>query len=155
MPELDVALNTGMRKSEQFSLAWPQVSLTRKRIRLEGTKNGSDREIPLNKKCLNILEALYATRPHDGRIFLSKYGRDLNDPRKWFELTLEEAKVKNFRWHDLRHTFISRLVMKDVNLRTVQELAGHKTISMTTRYAHLAPEYNQAAVEKLDPVAAA
>ncbi len=52
--------------------------------------------------------------------------------------------MKNFRWHDLRHTFISRLVMKDVNLRTEQELAGHKTMSMTTRYAHLAPEHNQA-----------
>jgi integrase len=59
-----------------------------------------------------------------------------------------------FRWHDLRYTFISRLVMKDVNLRTVHELAGHKTISMTTRYAHLAPEHNQAAIEKLDPTVA-
>jgi site-specific recombinase XerD len=61
----------------------------------------------------------------------------LNNPRKWFELALNEAEIKNFRWHDLRHTFISRLVMKDVNLRMVQELAGHKRISMTTRYAHL------------------
>jgi len=154
MPEFDVALNTGMRKSEQFSLEWSQVSLTRKRIRLEKTKNGSDREIPLNKTCLNVLEALHGIGPHSGRVFLSKYGRDLNDPRAWFELALEEAKVKNFRWHDLRHTFISRLVMKDVNLRTVQELAGHKTISMTTRYAHLAPEHNQAAIEKLDSTAA-
>lgn len=154
MPEFDVALNTGMRKSEQFSLEWSQISLTRKRIRLEKTKNGSDREIPLNKTCLNVLEALHGTRPHNGRVFLSKYGRDLNDPRAWFELALQEAKVKNFRWHDLRHTFISRLVMKDVNLRTVQELAGHKTISMTTRYAHLAPEHNQAAIEKLDSTAA-
>jgi len=153
MPEFDVALNTGMRKSEQFSLEWPQISLTRKRIRLERTKNGSDREIPLNKTCLGVLEALHAIRPHNGRVFLSKYGRELNNPRAWFELALEEAKVKNFRWHDLRHTFISRLVMKDVNLRTVQELAGHKTISMTTRYAHLAPEHNQAAIEKLDPIA--
>jgi integrase len=154
MPEFDVALNTGMRKGEQFSLEWSQVSLARKRIRLERTKNGSHREIPLNKTCLSVFEALHATRPHSGRIFLSKYGRDLNDPRAWFELALEEAKVKNFRWHDLRHTFISRLVMKDVNLRTVQELAGHKTISMTTRYAHLAPEHNQAAIEKLDSTAA-
>jgi integrase len=150
MPEFDVALNTGMRKSEQFSLEWSQVSLARKRIRLERTKNGSDREIPLNKTCLSVLEAVHGTRPHDGRV----YGRDLNDPRAWFELALQEAKVKNFRWHDLRHTFISRLVMKDVNLRTVQELAGHKTISMTTRYAHLAPEHNQAAIEKLDSAAA-
>jgi integrase len=154
LPEFDVALNTGMRKGEQFSLEWPQVSLDRKRIRLERTKNGSAREIPMNKTCLRVFEALYATRPHDGRIFLSRYGRDLSNPRKWFELALAEAKLTNFRWHDLRHTFISRLVMKDVNLRTVQELAGHKTISMTTRYAHLAPEHNQAAIEKLDSVLA-
>ena len=59
--------------------------------------------------------------------------------------------LKGFTWHCLRHTFISRLVMKGVDLRTVQELAGHKTISMTVRYAHLAPEHNQAAIEKLVP----
>jgi hypothetical protein len=50
-------LNTGMRKSEQFCLEWSQVSLTRKRIRLEKTKNGSDREIPLNRTCFSVLEA--------------------------------------------------------------------------------------------------
>ena len=154
MQEFDIALNTGMRKSEQYTLEWPEVSLTRKRIRLDKTKNGSEREIPMNKTCLKAFKALFAKRPHDGRIFQSKFKRDLNNPRKWFEVALEEAKISNFRWHDLRHTFISRLVMKDVNLRTVQELAGHKTISMTTRYAHLAPEHNQAAIEKLDPVAA-
>lgn len=153
MPEFDVALHTGMRKSEQFSLEWDQVSFDRKRIKLEKTKNGSSREIPLNKTCLRVFELLYATRPHNGRIFQSKYGQDLNNPRKWFENAVQEARVPNLRWHDLRHSFISRLVMKDVNLRTVQELAGHKTISMTTRYAHLAPEHNQAAIEKLDPVA--
>src|SRR5271163_2893874 len=84
MPEFDVALNTGMRKSEQFSLEWAQISLNRKRIRLERTKNGSDREIPLNKTCLSVLEALHAVRPHNGRLFLSKYGRELNNPRASF-----------------------------------------------------------------------
>jgi integrase len=108
----------------------------------------------MNRTCQHSFEVLHALGQHEGRIFQSKYGKELNNPRKWFELALEEAEIKNFRWHDLRHTFISRLVMKDVNLRTVQELAGHKTISMTTRYAHLAPEHNQAAVERLDPAAA-
>jgi integrase len=153
MPEFDVALHTGMRKSEQFSLEWSQVSLGRKRIKLEKTKNGSTREIPLNKTCLAVFESMYAKRPHTGRVFLSVRGHDLRSARTWFETAIAEAKVTNFRWHDLRHTFISRLVMKDVNLRTVQELAGHKTIAMTTRYAHLAPEHNQAAIEKLDPAA--
>src|SRR5260370_256606 len=80
---------------------------------------------------------------------------------KTFKIALADGKVTGNlasmveqRWRDLRRTLISRLVMKDVNLRTVQELAGHKTISMTTRYAHLAPEHNQAAIEKLDSAAA-
>ena len=154
LPSFDIALNTGMRKQEQFSLEWSQVSLSRRRIHLTMTKNGSTREIPMNRTCQQSFEVLRALGSHEGRIFQSKYGKELNNPRKWFELALEEAEIKNFRWHDLRHTFISRLVMKDVNLRTVQELAGHKTISMTTRYAHLAPEHNQAAVERLDPAAA-
>ena len=157
MEEFDIALNSGMRKGEQYSLEWPEVHLKRKRIKLNETKNGSSREIPMNMTCLNAFERLCARRPHDGRVCQSKYGEDLNNSRTWFELVMEEAaekmpSLKGFTWHCLRHTFISRLVMKGVDLRTVQELAGHKTISMTVRYAHLAPEHNQAAIEKLDPV---
>jgi integrase len=150
MSELDIALNTGMRKGEQYSLEWPQVSFKRKRIQLEETKNGSSREIPMNKSCLLAMEMLHEGRPHDGRVCQSKYGKYLNDSRSWFDRCVADAKIANFTWHCLRHTFISRLVMAGVDLRTVQELAGHKTISMTVRYAHLAPEHNQAAIEKLD-----
>ena len=151
MQEFDIALNTGMRKSEQYSLEWNQVSFRRKRILLDETKNGSSREIPMNKTCVKAFEELYANRPHDDRIFQSKHGRDLNDSRAWFDRVVDDAEIPNFTWHALRHTFISRLVMAGVDLRTAQELAGHKTISMTVRYAHLAPEHNQAAIEKLDP----
>jgi site-specific recombinase XerD len=165
--EFDIALNSGMRKGEQYSLEWPQISFKRKRIGLEETKNGSSREVPMNRTCLRAFEALHSRRQqleqtssrhgegpnerlHDDRIFQSKYGRSLNDSRAWFDLCIKDAKISNFTWHCLRHTFISRLVMAGVDLRTVQELAGHKTISMTVRYAHLAPEHNQAAIEKLD-----
>jgi integrase len=79
MPEFDIALNTGMRKSEQYSLEWNQISFRRKRILLDETKNGSSREIPMNKTCVKAFEELHADRPHEGRIFQSKYGRDLND----------------------------------------------------------------------------
>jgi len=101
MEELDIALNTGMRKSEQYSLEWPEVSFRRKRIRLDETKNGSGREIPMNKTCLTALEALYARRPHDGRVCQSKYGEDLNDSRKWFELVIRRRGEANTQPHGL------------------------------------------------------
>lgn len=170
MEEFDISLNSGMRKGEQYSLEWPQISFQRRRIGLEETKNGSSREIPMNQTCLKAFQALHRRRKaleensggkgnlsldrsHSGRIFQSKFGRDLNDSRAWFDRCVDDANIVSFTWHCLRHTFVSRLVMAGVDLRTVQELAGHKTISMTVRYAHLAPEHNQAAIEKLDPVA--
>ena len=75
-------------------------------------------------------------------------------PRAWFELVMVEAIKKqpllqDVTWHIFRHTYISRLVMAGVDLRTVQELAGHKDIKMTTRYAHLAPAHKLAAVDRL------
>ena len=62
--------------------------------------------------------------------------------REWLAAALAQAEVSNFRWHDLRHPFASRLVMAGVDIRTVQELMGHKTIGVTLRYAHLAPFIN-------------
>jgi site-specific recombinase XerD len=62
---------------------------------------------------------------------------------------VRKAKLDNFTFHCIRHTFASRLVMAGVDLRTVQELMGHKTISMTVRYGHLAPQHQLAAVQRL------
>jgi integrase len=91
MPELDIGLNTGMRKGEQYSLEWPQISFRRKRILLEETKNGSSREIPMNKSCIAAMEVLFEGRPHEGRVCQSKYGKDLNDSRSWFDLCIKDA----------------------------------------------------------------
>lgn len=65
---------------------------------------------------------------------------------------MKKSGLAEFTWHCLRHTFASRLVMAGVDLRTVQELMGHRTIAMTCRYAHLAPSDKLAAVERLATV---
>ena len=77
-------------------------------------------------------------------------GRDpQHNYRRWFNEALTEAKVKDYSWHCNRHTFASRLVMAGVDLRTVAELMGHSSIQLTMRYAHLAPQHNRAAVDRL------
>ena len=82
-------------------------------------------------------------------MFRNADGGRLTGPRYWFGSAIRAAKILSFSWHCLRHTFASRLVMAGVDIRTVQELMGHKTISMTVRYSHLAPTHTLAAVERL------
>jgi hypothetical protein len=100
---------------------------------------------------LTALLAFHARSKGSGPVVRTVEGQRLGGPRYWFERALREAKIEGLHWHDLRHTFASRLVMAGVNLRAVQEALGHKSISMTVRYAHLSPEYQLEAVERLVP----
>ncbi len=77
-------------------------------------------------------------------------GKPYKDIRVAFHTALKRAKIKDFRFHDLRHTFASHMVMAGVDLSTVKELLGHKTLEMTNRYAHLAPNHKIRAIEVLD-----
>jgi site-specific recombinase XerD len=150
LPEFEIALNTGMRRAEQCSLTWECVDFERRLITVVRSKNGEMRHIPMNKTVLDVFQALYSASPRTGRVFLSSEGAELLlGPRHWFEPAVATAKLDDFTWHCLRHTFASRLVMAGVDLRTVRQLMGHKTLQMTVRYAHLAPEHQLAAVERL------
>jgi site-specific recombinase XerD len=82
-------------------------------------------------------------------VFAAANGDELTSVRRPWDDSLEKAKIADFRFHDLRHSFASKLVMKGVDLNTVRELLGHKDLTMTLRYAHLAPGHTAAAVAKL------
>jgi site-specific recombinase XerD len=145
MIELDIALGTGMRLSEQYGLIWNDVDLVRGEVRLPKTKNYSGRSIPMNTAVEEAFRELRSRVPQakKGDALFGEY------PRRWWEQAIQKSGVVNFRWHDCRHTFCSRLAMKGVNLKVIQALAGHKTIAMTARYAHLDDASLRAAVDSL------
>ena len=154
--ELDVALNTGLRRNELYRLTWVDVDLERSIVTVRGKRHANSREssrrfVRLNstaRLALRLLaeqskgSAYVCPGPHAG----TELDRDWRD---WFEASVKRAGLERFRYHDLRHTFASRLVMAGVPLLDVKELLGHRDIKMTLRYAHLAPEHQAAAVEKL------
>jgi integrase len=148
-PELDIALHTGLRRGEQYALAWDCVDLVRRQLTVLRSKNGEIRHVPLNSDAVTAFRTLYDKSSSAGPVFVSLRSDGLRNARHWFEGAVREAQIPDFTWHCLRHTFASRMVMAGVDLRTVQQLMGHKTIQMTCRYAHLAPEHQLAAVERL------
>ena len=145
-------LHTGLRFGEACSLTWRDVDLKGAMLTVTGitTKTNTTRYIPLNK---TVLDCLQAWQPKDvdldAYVFAGKDGARVVDIKTAWKALMTAAKVSNFRVHDLRHTFASKLVQAGVDLNTVRELLGHSDIKMTLRYAHLAPEHRAAAVAKL------
>jgi integrase len=152
-PLVLLALNTGLRRGELLQLRWRDVDLQRRTltVRGDGAKTGQTRHVPLNSQAAQVLQAWKpAGLEVDWCVFGgSKVTTPLVAIKKGWAAVLKAAKITGFRFHDLRHTFASNLVMAGVDLNTVRELLGHKSIAMTLRYAHLAPEHKAAAVETL------
>ncbi len=152
-PIVFTALNTGMRKSEILNLQWDNVDLTHELILLEKTKNGERREIPINKALKSLFQKLFINRRLDtDYVFVNpKTAKPFTkDLKRSFQTACKKAGIRDFRFHDLRHTFASQLVMQGVNLKTVQELLGHKDLKMTLRYSHLSQAYKKDAVNVLE-----
>jgi integrase len=150
-PMILLSINTGMRRGELFSLKWENVNLEQALLTIEGSyaKSGKTRHIPLNTEALHALKAWRKQTNTIDLVFPSKDGKRFDTVKKGWASILELAEIKNFRWHDMRHHFASKLVMAGVDLNTVRELLGHSEMTMTLRYAHLAPEHKASAVEKL------
>jgi len=144
-PLVLLAINTGLRRGELWNLTWRDIDLRRKMltVRGKGAKSGQTRHIPLNTA------ALEAIKTHRGEVVpmpnVPVFGTA--EFRTAFNALLDKAKIQDFRFHDLRHTFASKLVMAGVPLNTVRELMGHSSLEMTLIYAHLAPENLRDAVD--------
>ena len=149
LPDLaEFSMFTGVRRGEALGLTWDRVDRARGVIRLELTKSGHRREVPLSSNADAVLARRW--RPEaKGYVFGS---RNWNSFRSAWEAALDAAGIESFRFHDLRHTFASWLVQRGRTLKEVQEALGHQTISMTMRYSHLAPDHLRAAVAVLDGV---
>lgn len=152
-PLVIVALHTGLRQGEQFALKWEHVDLAAKVLTIPRSKSGRTRHVELNETVLAVLRRLprHLRSPY---VFTGPGGRKRLNARnfftRWYKPALEAARIQGANWHTLRHTFASRLVMKGIDLATVKELLGHSSITMTMRYAHLAPGHRHAAVRALN-----
>ncbi len=149
-PILITALNTGMRKSEILNLKWDNVDLKHGFILLDRTKNGDRREIPINETLKINLESLPRHINSDYVFCEQKKGNRYGNIKRSFATVCTRAKLLDFHFHDMRHTFASHLVMAGVDITTVSRLLGHKDIKMTLRYSHLAPAHMRNAVDKLN-----
>jgi len=154
-PMVLLALHTGLRRGELFHLEWSKVNLSTKTLTVVGdkAKSGKTRYLPLNSTAMSVLKTWREQTTGNSLVFpgCDKKGNEqpLSNIQTSWENILEAAKLEDFHFHDLRHTFASRLVMAGVDLNTVRELLGHGDLKMTLRYSHLAPEHKAAAVELL------
>lgn len=147
-----LALSTGMRQGELMNLTWEDIDFFKGRITLHETKNGERRVIPLKGLALELLQKHFANRQLDiGLAFPSKENphkpMDLRFP---WEQALIKAKVKNYKWHDNRHSCASALLMNQASLAEIAEILGHKTLSMVKRYSHLSETHTSNVVERMN-----
>ncbi len=150
-PLVLLALNTGLRRGELFKLRWKDVDLKAKWLTVAGAhaKNGQTRRIPLNAEAVEVLKTWQeiASKSEEGPQVFPGLDGDLTTINTAWRTLRSSADLEDFRFHDLRHHFASRLVQSGIDLNTVRELLGHADISMVLRYAHLSPDRLTMAVE--------
>jgi integrase len=153
-PKVAVGLHSGFRRMNCFRLRWAEdVNFDAGTLRAHQPKGGTDYHVPMNDELREILRTL-PSRLRSPWVFPSEGGTRPLDSQNFinrvFRPALRRAKITNFSWHDLRHTFASRLAMAGVDIRTIQELLGHQSLAMTLRYAHLSPAHKRDAVRHLE-----
>ena len=137
-----LALSTGARKNEIRWLRWDDVNMQTGTVIFRETKNGTIRSVPLVGRGLDLIREWGKIRRLDTDLVFP--GRNPKHPvlfEKSWKRALKESDIEDFRFHDLRHSAASYLIMAGVHMRTVAEILGHKTLAMVQRYSHLSPEH--------------
>jgi integrase len=152
-----LAITSGARRSEMTTLRWADVDLTTGRALVRKTKNGEQRTLILAGEALKALKALEATRdakPEEERSeFVFTHPSDTPGAVEFFDsywhAALDAAGIKEFRFHDLRHTCASYLAAQKCSLLEIADVLGHKTLAMVKRYSHLVVEHKASVIEKM------
>ena len=148
-----LALSTGARQAEIMTLRYSQIDFKRKVITLTQTKNGETRALPLVGSAFKLLQERAKVRSlTDDRVFpptsRAKKSECLDLRNPW-QAAIQAAGIKDFHWHDLRHTAASYLAMSGVSLVEISKILGHRTMQMVSRYSHLSDGHIVATGEKL------
>lgn len=144
-----IALHSGMRKGEILSLRWKQIR--NGFIYLEETKTDEPRQIPIDDDLDQCLKDMRRRQGLTSKyLFPDRNGDHLGDIKKSFGSALTRASIRDFRPHDLRHTFASHYTMRGGSLKALKEILGHKDIKMTMRYAHLSKEFAKEEIQILN-----
>ncbi|MEJ5226855.1 site-specific integrase [Thermodesulfovibrio sp.] len=151
-PIVFIAIYTGMRKGEILNLKWSQIDLKNGIILLDKTKNYERREIPISDSLKALFKQLHSQRRlNTDYVFVNPdTGKRYHNLKRSFNTACRKAGIQDFHFHDLRHTFASHLVMSGADLKTVQELLGHKSLTMTLRYSHLSQAHKREALKALE-----
>ena len=152
-PYVIVAVHTGLRLSEMLSLKWGDLDFTEGVIYVlpQHAKTDRLRGIPMTNVARVALKSIKKQSDSD-YVFCNKNKKPNAPIRGAFERALKKAEIKEFHWHDLRHTTASLLAMSGIDLNTIREILGHTTMKMTQRYTHLSKKHMKDAVSVLDEI---
>ncbi len=146
-----LALSTGMRQAEILTLKWDQVNFERNTITLYKTKNKEIRVVPLVGLAKDSLVAHGKVRDlKNPFVFPGAHNSHIEFPRKAWTTALRKAGIKDFTFHDTRHSAASELAMNGASLHEIAEVLGHKTLAMVKRYAHLSEQHTVSVVERMN-----
>jgi integrase len=149
---VECAIMTGMRRGEILGLKWDQVR--NGFIYLDKTKTNEARQMPISDDLDLIFKGIRKDQHLTSKHVFTYMGERVQEIKRSFKTALKRAGIQNFRFHDLRHTFASQVLLKGGSLKDIQELLGHKTMTMTLRYSHLTQEHKRKAVNLLNGLTA-